>query len=272
MTLYEMIKNLIRNIGILLFSLTGIPALRRFFLKQKSPLIRVLVFHEVKEGDIDKFESLLILFKDGFNVMTVRDFENEEFDKKKINLLLTFDDGYKSWLNILPVLQRHSLEALFFIPSGFIETEGDRDREEEYSRENLKLRPRVPLSWDGVRTLSSFGEIGGHTKNHFNLKKLDIETLEKEVFEDKKKIELEIGKSLKHFSYPFGTKDEISVESIQVVSRSGYDFAYTSKIDFYKNGQSKFLIPRTSVDPNFPKWLVLRLVGGSYDILKRMLS
>lgn len=95
--------------------------------------LSILIFHRVLavpdplfpgEVDIKRFDELLAWIADWFNVLPL----DEGVDRLKKGCLparaaaITFDDGYAdNWLNAVPVLQKHGLNATFFIATGFLD-------------------------------------------------------------------------------------------------------------------------------------------------------
>ena len=98
-----------------------------------TPHLSVLIFHRVLEGsdplfpgemDAPRFDRLMSLVSQSFNVLTVGD---ASIGLKKGSLppramAITFDDGYADNESIaLPILQRHGLKATFFVATGFLD-------------------------------------------------------------------------------------------------------------------------------------------------------
>jgi peptidoglycan/xylan/chitin deacetylase (PgdA/CDA1 family) len=53
--------------------------------------------------------------------VSLDDFFSGRLSAEKINVVITFDDGYKSWVtNVLPALKELELPATFFVSSGFV--------------------------------------------------------------------------------------------------------------------------------------------------------
>src|SRR6056297_371425 len=66
------------------------------------------------------FESFCDTIKDAPKINPKQEELSDYQNKNKI--LLTFDDGYKSFLNnILPLLEKHNIPSLLFITTDFIE-------------------------------------------------------------------------------------------------------------------------------------------------------
>jgi len=64
----------------------------------------------------DNFEKQIALLKKHCNILTHRDFMNNEFSRDKTNVIITFDDGYlNNLIYALPVLEKHDVHAYYFI-------------------------------------------------------------------------------------------------------------------------------------------------------------
>ena len=59
----------------------------------------ILVFHHLDKPR--RLESLLDLAGKNFNLISFRDWLNKDISKNQVNVILSFDDGYKSWSNAL---------------------------------------------------------------------------------------------------------------------------------------------------------------------------
>lgn len=100
--------------------------------------------------------------------------------------------------------------------------------------------PRLTLTWDEVRTLRSRFpqfEIGGHTKDHVDLRRSDVAACRAEVAGCADDIERELGRRPTHFSFPYGRS---SPESRCVVIDSGFKTAVAS-------GQGVLITPKSDL-------------------------
>ena len=70
--------------------------------------------------DENIFERHLMYYKENYNIISLRDF----FSKKSIpknSLIITFDDGYRdNFLNVYPLLEKHSIPATICITTDFL--------------------------------------------------------------------------------------------------------------------------------------------------------
>jgi peptidoglycan/xylan/chitin deacetylase (PgdA/CDA1 family) len=139
-------------------------------------------------------------------------------------LHVTFDDGYRSVLQVLPSLERLGVRATIFVCT-------------DYAREGRPLdvpplddvplcdsRELATLCWDELRELAGRGvEIGSHGRTHTDLRDLSASELWREVAESREEIESELGGRCSYFAYPYGQADR---RVRGVVERAGYEGAF----------------------------------------------
>lgn len=88
--------------------------------------IRVLCFHGVCPDNrayingrfmhLTVFRNLLVLLKERTNILSAEDFSTNTISKDRLNILLTFDDGYLNNLQLaLPVLDELLLPSVWFV-------------------------------------------------------------------------------------------------------------------------------------------------------------
>lgn len=264
-------KHLIRDAIIGIFSFTGIAFLYRRHIRKKGPLVRVIAFHDVPDGIW--FEGVISMLVRNYNVVTPEQFHRGMFDGTKINILITFDDGYKSWIDVcLPILQKYEAKAIFFIISGLVDIAQDTEKVETFMRERLLISPKQVLTWNGVRLLVREGHtIGGHTRTHPDLMELPAEDLENEIIEDKIKLEKESFCSIDNFAYPFGRERNFNGSTLKSLSGALYTKAFTAIPTFYTT-QGPLTIPRTLLENGQGCTSIARWLGGSYDIFNTLKS
>lgn len=260
-------KQYIRDILIFLIVALRITAVHRFFMFKKGPLVRVVVFHDV--ANRQWFARCIEALIQKYNVITPLEFHSKTFDPQRINILLTFDDGYQTWMdNCLPVLEAYNRKGLFFINSGLLDIASDSDGVIEYVQNRLHISPKNPLTWEGARILVAHGHtIGGHTVTHPNLALLDTEEVQKEIIEDKQRIESILGISLQDFAYPFGRNVNWSIDTMHVAQEAGYSSIYTADTGYVDLTQSH-TINRVCIEKDQPVRSIMWWIEGGYDIFK----
>jgi peptidoglycan/xylan/chitin deacetylase (PgdA/CDA1 family) len=233
--------------------------------------VRVLTVHDVDARHAERFDRLLAFLRRRFSVIGPAQLASGELDRRRINVLVTFDDGYASWHeHALPALRRHGVEPIFFLCSGFLDTAGDEEREAAFCRERLGVSHRRPLDWERARELAAHGAIGGHTVHHAALERLPAEEREREVRDDRAAIESRLGRAPDHFAYPFGLPEHAGPRAAEAVAAAGYERAFASTWGFV--GSDPLRIPRLNVDPDRPLALVYLSVVGAYDLVAAALG
>jgi peptidoglycan/xylan/chitin deacetylase (PgdA/CDA1 family) len=128
---------------------------------------------------------------------------------------VTFDDGYETVLDALPVLESLGVPATVFPITGLVGGEA-------VLRGTGKRRL---LSWDQLRTLVAAGwEVGSHTRTHPVLTDLYGDELERELVESRERIESELGTSCRSLAYPYGAADD---RVSAAARRAGYCAGFT---------------------------------------------
>jgi peptidoglycan/xylan/chitin deacetylase (PgdA/CDA1 family) len=115
------------------------------------------------------------------------------------SVLLTFDDGYRSFCQDgLDTLREFGYPAVLFVPTDFI---GGRSRMFDGDNE-----PDEALcDWDDLRELQRHGvSIQSHTASHRALSLLPASEQEKELRRSKAMLETGLGEPVEILSYPYG--------------------------------------------------------------------
>ena len=259
------LKHKLRNFFIWCITVIGVVRVYRVWARQSGPLVRVLVFHDIHSRRW--FEHLLEDLTLWFHFVTPEEFHAQKFHSEKVNLLITFDDGYASWESAaLSVLEELNLKALFFVNSALLDIAHDPMGTEVFMRERLLIGPHAPLTWEGVKKLHNAGHtIGGHSCTHPNLTKLSKEEVVGEILDDKHAIERHINSTLTDFAYPFGTRSYVN-QNVQTVALDvGYGYLYTATSGFV-DFDTPFAISRMCVESDIHSRALKRWVLGGYDI------
>jgi peptidoglycan/xylan/chitin deacetylase (PgdA/CDA1 family) len=262
-------KHKIRDSIIFLIDALGISALYRAYMRRKGPLVRVLCFHDAP--DKAWFESVVRMLVTEFHVITPEEFHEHIFDQEKINVLLTFDDGYQSWIDIcLPVMEEYGLKGIFFITSGLLDR-ADGGTSDTFMHKRLLISPKPPLTWEGARKLLEAGnEIGGHTRTHADLGKLSLEDARIEIVADRERLTAKLGIKPLAFAYPFGRKWNIRPEIAPIAVQAGFHSTFLAETDFVQVNKETD-IPRTLLEKDQPLLSTRLWVLGGYDILNKIL-
>lgn len=216
----------------LYFYYIGFSRIRNLVFRScRIPVARFLAFHDVLNHEAKSFRDKLIHVKKASNVISLDDFFAGRMSWKKINVAITFDDGYRGWLdNVFPVLMDLGITATFFVTSGFVELK--EKPEKDFLRKNIRsnFQTTGSLGKEQLRKLSDAGfAIGGHTINHTNLSEIsNIDEVRYEIKKDKEKLEKITGKKVDYFAYPFGFYQNEKINLVEVLQESGYRGAVTT--------------------------------------------
>lgn len=247
----------------------------------RKPVTRFLAFHDILATDIKCFEANLTFLKNKTNVISLDDFFAGRLVAKKVNIVITFDDGYKSWATIaLPLLKKLKLPATFFVSSGFVGL--TKQKEKEFINNNLfiELPPREisgGLSLTDLHKLAEAGfTIGGHTMNHCSLEKIkDATRLKFEIFEDKRKLEAMTKKNIKYFAYPSGDYKNHEINITEILKDANYRGAVTIIYGLNTSRTDPYLLHRDLVEAAMSHQIFKARVYGNIGgvlLLKRLFS
>ncbi|MBN2008199.1 polysaccharide deacetylase family protein [candidate division KSB1 bacterium] len=214
--------------------------------------------------------------------MSIDDFFSENLSSEKMNIVITFDDGYRSnFTYAMPILTRLNLPATFFISSGFVNL--SREAESEFIRTKLMAQPSTNqedkgcLKYEDIERMVDQGfTVGGHTLNHCNLAYLrDRGKLEYEIAEDKIKLERITGRKVDYFAYPFGAHRNPEFDIAEILKQNGYKAAMTTLPGLNLIGANPYTLNREATPASMHIQVFRARALGNYEgvnFLKRCIS
>jgi peptidoglycan/xylan/chitin deacetylase (PgdA/CDA1 family) len=240
-------------------------------------IARFLIFHDVKPNAVESFRAKLQFLKKCTNVTSIDDFFSGNLSSKKINTVITFDDGFKSWVvRALPILKELDLHATFFISSGLIDLP-EREKT-NFLQSRLLLSSTActdtsaGLNSQDIKKIVDEGfTVGGHTLNHCNLANLsDYGQLRYEVTEDKRRLEQLTGRKIEYFSYPFGAFHNPKINICKVLEQSGYKGALTNISGFNGTNSNPYLLHRDIMYDSMNLSVFRARSYGNYDAVRSL--
>ena len=176
------------------------------------------LFYDIPINQINNLNGLLVKLKKECKFLDPEDFVS--FIKGDLNLeknynMLTFDDGfYSNYIIAKEVLAPLGIKAIFFIPTGFIDS-ASKNKHKEYIKQNFfegqypsnfLTDEMKPMSWENLSELVDMGHtVGSHTKHHFELSTINKDNLLKEeIIASGNRIEEMLKVKVEHFAFPFG--------------------------------------------------------------------
>ena len=154
-------------------------------------------------------------------------------------VLLTFDDGYASLLDVArDVLRPRNIEALAFVVTG--SATGTNEWDQAYGAKAIRL-----LTADERTALAALGvEIGSHSRTHPEMPLLEAPLQANEAVGSADALAAQGLPRPRFFAYPFGFSSEASK---QAVRNAHYFAAFGCRPDWIARGSDRFDLPRVVV-------------------------
>ena len=256
-----------------------------WFQKRKNNVLS-FYFHDPEvslfEGMVKWLSKKVYRFIDMDELIKVM--ESSEKPTEKL-AFISFDDGWASNLDLLPVCEKYKVPIMVFVATGPIKTgafwweyviktygyhwnllqEFKAKDSETFNRDINELKrthdvPRSALTIDQLIQMSKhpYVSIQSHTVSHPIITKLSDEALLKELVDSKKELEEITGKPIDIFSYPNGTFGQREKDAVKA---AGYKYSFSTEQRFVKIGNEDNLsIPR----------MALNMTGGVYENMARV--
>ena len=188
----------------------------------------IVAFHRVQDTagsdgltiGVAMFERYCRFFRRHFRVVSLRDLLHrlERGLALDRDLAITFDDGYRdNFENAVPVLEKLSLPATFFVVSQWIGT----DVVPWWDRAQGARHPW--MTWDQVRSLHRKGfDVGAHTRTHVDLGQVSEAEAREEVVGARLELEGQLAAPVELFAYPYGGRNHLADANRNLVKAAGF--------------------------------------------------
>lgn len=262
---------------------------------RRTPYYLILNYHNfskynnysIKRGSVlatgyaENFEKQIRFLTKHFTFLYPEEFFEEE-PKKGLNVLISFDDGYKDNHEIaFPILKKHQVKTIFFVVTDLIGTNEwllydklrllvsenpllERKVEEALRKMNKGLAlpediivlaksqkpystalPRM-MNWEELKDIHDSGfKIMPHTANHEILSFLKIIEQKQIIMSSISKLDLELQQKSSHFAYPNGIYDSSTIE---VLSSIGIKYGFTSTPGINTKFREKLELKRIGIN------------------------
>jgi len=228
----------------------------------------ILIYHAVGRGPealaSDRFVEQVQWLKNHCEVVPLDMILNTSKANTKIQVALTFDDGYESVYRLAaPILAQEKMPATAYLNTGWI---ADSINTRKASRVDLgHTAGENFMIWDEVQALVRQGwEIGSHGVEHLDLTQQSLETIKTELRQSKKDIELRLHKECAHFCYTWGRYHPALK---QAVAEAGYRSAVAAHHAPMTVTEDRFALPRLHVANEYTMADFEHIVNGKWDFL-----
>ena len=226
--------------------------------------VLILMYHSIDTPKLKKLKGIRVspknfekqlkyLSKKGYKSYTLSEMIENKDSLAKKSVVLTFDDGYRdNFTNAFEILKKYGFKATIFVIINRFHNDWSIHRKAK----NAGIVDKIDkLSDDEIRYMLKSGliEIGAHTLNHKNFKKLSKEEKEKEMIESKKILEDKFGIECKTFSYPFGIFENGDEKLVEDAGFIGAITTENKKADLKRD--NLFLLPRVAVKDSYLKFI-----------------
>ncbi len=205
--------------------------------------IPVIMYHAVLpdaptvyQRSIEGFkEDLEYMYTNNYSLISMQDYINFNIDVEpgKTPIVITFDDGEEGTFNLIKDEEGNLVvnpdSAIGIMEAFEKEHEGFKSNAALYMNGHDSSFGNVGTIEERVNWLFDNGyEVGNHTNTHFNLKKADGFTLQKEIgIVDKKIKDIRSDAPLNTITFPFGAKpSEDLIKYVYNGNYSGHEYSY----------------------------------------------
>lgn len=128
------------------------------------------------------------------------------------------------------------------------------------------------MNWDEIRDLARdpIVTIGAHTRRHFAVAKLSAAEARLEIEEGVRRVEAELGRECRHFSFPYGDATSAGPRDFEIARELGLKTAVTTQkgLIHARHGKALTSLPRLSLNGDFqhPRYVKVMLTGAPFAI------
>jgi peptidoglycan/xylan/chitin deacetylase (PgdA/CDA1 family) len=177
------------------------------------------------------------------------------------SVTVTIDDGCPSvYFAALPVLRRHRIPAVVFLPAGELVAEAAP------AAPITDASPGARITWKQLDALLEAGlTVGSHSLTHRSLGRMSATEAREQIERSREMLERHTGQSVTTFAYPFGTRADYSPVTAKLLRDAGYRLAFTSQHGAIEAGADPFELPRVKVEGGEGWWMFRGLLAGGMD-------
>jgi len=246
--------------------LSGLGSLSR---KDPTPFLRCVFCHYVFDDQVALFEQQILALKRMGSFVDTETCLDMVEGRRAIDgsyFHLSFDDGFKNIVShAAPLLKKHKVPALFFVPTSFIGAAYEKVA--DYCvRIAAYKNPIEMCSWDDLKRAMEMGfTIGSHTRTHARFADVSgvPEQLKDELSGSKEDIERHLGVACSAISWPFGRLSDADEVSVNAAKEAGYRACFGAFRGAVRTGGcDPHMIPRHHFEAQWPTSHLRYFVSG----------
>ena len=193
--------------------------------------LRMLYLHSVPNRQLPSFKRLVSRLQQHYQFLTTEEAANAIASGEAMEgrfLHVSFDDGFENNFGAAEVLRTCGVPGTFFVATAYID--GETGRLDERFR--LRYGQQKPMTWEQLRTMQSWGmEIGSHTVSHPRFVRIEDAEVQRELSESKARMEEELQREIKSFSFPYGRKTDFLPRHARMAREAGYRWLFTTELE-----------------------------------------
>lgn len=226
---------------------------------QDETYLRCLYCHYVFDDQTQKFENLIVQLKNTGEFISTDECikmlnGEKEIDKRYYHL--SFDDGFRNnFTNAFPILKKHNVPAIFYVPSSLINASWEHV--ENYCINITRYNAVIEMmTWQDLSELLMEGyDIGSHTRTHARFSEVSSSTdlMKDEILGSKQELESKLNYTCDYISWPFGRLTDADPKSLNMAKAAGYKACFGAyRGSVIPESTDIFSIPRHHFEVQWP--------------------
>jgi len=233
---------------------------------------RILMFHNIDKKNFQLLENNLKVLKKNYNFINPNVLRKSNNPKGKNNLLITFDDGFKSnYIFAKTVLKKLKIKGIFFVVTDFVSSKNHKKKKllikNIFPEKNfLNSSKYNSMSWNNLRKLEKMGHaIGSHTKSHLRLSDIkSLSNLRNQIIGPINAFKKNKIKKPIFFAYSFGDFSSFNKKCFNI-AKSNYKFIFSGIRG--DNINPKKMMYRDNIEDNYSLNTINFFLRGYSDFL-----
>jgi peptidoglycan/xylan/chitin deacetylase (PgdA/CDA1 family) len=238
--------------GFLLSAWGALSPVREYYRKKWFTCI---LYHQIEPSS---FEKHIQYYSKHYNLCSLNELRNhyENDDQLPRNpLFITFDDGWRSNYELLPIIKEKEIPVTIFLTTGLIGSNMIPPPITVYHESSIEeiekaftVKPvRTMLTVEEIRKMSKMVDFQAHGVHHHLSTILSPEKLREELLESKQLIEDITGNPVFAFAYPY---NRAGMREAEIVESCGFTLARIGDRTMNSLDTNRFLLNSIGINQN----------------------